>query len=275
MDKEEMTVKQTRGTVGERQMAFVNALKAVDSMKDEYLVYDHFITPVELHYYGYSGKDIDYRIQCGYHKTALEPYINECGWDNINTTIVADGLTRKEAELLEDQLIREGWKRGDCINKQGSGGEWRDNHKEYEKTKSHQCYMNKQDYYKELHKKYYDEHKEELRGKHKEYYNKTKDIKSKYSKQRNSTPEGKIYYRVSSFNRDHPDRKIETALEAKQKYLETGYIPDYVKNDDIECNYEAYYISALRDIAETVLDMRFDENNEVIVEPNEEYDEER
>ena len=52
MDKEEMTVKQTRGTVGERQMAFVNALKAVDSMKDEYLVYDHFITPVELHYYG-------------------------------------------------------------------------------------------------------------------------------------------------------------------------------------------------------------------------------
>ena len=135
--------------------------------------------------------------------------------------------------------------------------------------------MNKQDYYKELHKKYYDEHKEELRGKHKEYYNKTKDIKSKYSKQRNSTPEGKIYYRVSSFNRDHPDRKIETALEAKQKYLETGYIPDYVKNDDIECNYEAYYISALRDIAETVLDMRFDENNEVIVEPNEEYDEER
>lgn len=30
----EMTVKQTRGTVGERQMAFVNALKAVDYEKE-------------------------------------------------------------------------------------------------------------------------------------------------------------------------------------------------------------------------------------------------
>jgi hypothetical protein len=31
---------------------------------------------------------------------------------------------------------------------------------------------------------------------------------------------------------------------------------------------EQAYQKALRDIAETVLDMRFDENNEVIVEPN-------
>lgn len=35
MDKEEITVKQTRGTVGERQMAFVNALKALDDEKME------------------------------------------------------------------------------------------------------------------------------------------------------------------------------------------------------------------------------------------------
>lgn len=35
MDKEEMTVKQTRGTVGERQMAFVNALKELDDEKME------------------------------------------------------------------------------------------------------------------------------------------------------------------------------------------------------------------------------------------------
>lgn len=33
---------------------------------------------------------------------------------------------------------------------------------------------------------------------------------------------------------------------------------------------EQAYLSALRDIAETVLDVEFDENNDVIVEPNEE-----
>lgn len=35
MDEKEMTVKQTRGTVGERQIAFVNALKALDDEKME------------------------------------------------------------------------------------------------------------------------------------------------------------------------------------------------------------------------------------------------
>lgn len=40
---------------------------------------------------------------------------------------------------------------------------------------------------------------------------------------------------------------------------------------DKEYEFEQMYQKALRDIAETVLDMRFDENNEPIVEPNEEY----
>ena len=40
-------------------------------------------------------------------------------------------------------------------------------------------------------------------------------------------------------------------------------------------DYEKEYMQALRDIAETVLGVEFDENNEPIVEPNEEYDEER
>lgn len=40
MDKEEITVKQTRGTVGERQMAFVNALKALDEDKELRPIYE-------------------------------------------------------------------------------------------------------------------------------------------------------------------------------------------------------------------------------------------
>lgn len=40
-------------------------------------------------------------------------------------------------------------------------------------------------------------------------------------------------------------------------------------------DYEKEYQQALRDIAETVLGVEFDENNEPIVSPNEEYDEER
>lgn len=59
-------------------------------------------------------------------------------------------------------------------------------------------------------------------------------VNRKAEAKRNATPERKIYKRVSSFNRRHPDLAIETPLEAKTKYLETGYIPTYIKHDDLE-----------------------------------------
>lgn len=261
----------------ERQLAFVEALKAVDSIKDEYnnLVYDHYVIPVGLHYYGITN-DLQHRKRGSYKNNSLEPYLNQYGWDNISTTIVADGLTRKDAELLEDKLIREGWERGDCINKQGSGGEYRDNKSEYLKQYRKEHLKERLEYERSQRQK----HKEKRNLYNREWYQDHKEEKKEYNQQYNkkllSTPEGKIYNRVNAFNHRNPDKIKETALEAKQKYLETGYIPYYVKNDDIECNYEAYYISALRDIAETVLDMEFDdENNEPIVSQNEEYDEER
>ena len=137
----------------------------------------------------------------GYEDTELQVYIEKHGWDNIKHIVFKDGLTPKQAEQLEDLLIAQATIDGWCINKQRSGGEARDNPKEY-------------------HKQYYKEHKEE---KHKYY--------QEYVKQQRSTPEGKIYKRVGNYNRYHTP--IETPLEAKQKYLETGYIPSYIKNNDL------------------------------------------
>lgn len=188
------------------------------------LVYDRFIIPVELHYYGITD-DLKRRGK-NYKDTSLQQYIDEYGWDNINTTIVAEGLTRKEAEQLEDQLIREGWEKGYCVNWQGSGGEWRDNPSEYGKKQ----YQHNREEKLEYRRQYYKEHKEE---KHK-YYQDNIQHKKDYDKQRCSTPDGKIYYRVKSFNRRHPDSKTETPKEARQKYLETGYIPSYIKNNDLK-----------------------------------------
>lgn len=100
------------------------------------------------------------------------------------------------------------------------------------------------DHNKEYCKKYKEEHREEL----KEYRQRPevkererlyqqqperKKYKSDWEKEFSKTPEGKIYKRVSKFNLRHPDKKIETPLEAKTKYLEWGYIPDYIKNDDL------------------------------------------
>lgn len=43
-------------------------------------------------------------------------------------------------------------------------------------------------------------------------------------------PENQVYIKVKNFNRLHPDKVVETPLEAKQKYIATGYVPTYVKN---------------------------------------------
>lgn len=192
--------------------------------KRDNLVYDRFIVPVKLHYYGYTD-DVKKRKKQGYKTTALQLYIDIYGWENITTTIVAEGLTKKEAELLENKLIIEGWERGDCINKQGSGGYQRDNPKEYRQ----QWYKDHREEKLKYQKQYREEHIDKIKEYHKEHREKRKQ----YDKQRRSTPEGKIYKRVEGFNYRHPDKIIETPLEAKQKYLQRGYIPDYIKNDDL------------------------------------------
>lgn len=50
---------------------------------------------------------------------------------------------------------------------------------------------------------------------------------------KSSSPEQKIYNRVGTFNYLHPDKMIETPLEARRKYFATGYIPNYIKNNDL------------------------------------------
>ena len=152
--------------------------------------YGHIVVPEKLIYIGSSDEP-----ECckrwnpsGYRKTELYPYIEKCGWDNIKHIVFKDGLTPKQAEQLEDLLITQAKIDGWCINKRGSGGEARDNLKNYQ---------------------------------------------IEVNKKRLSTPEGKIYNRVHRYNEYHPDRKIETPLEAKNKYLEYGYIPSYIKNDDL------------------------------------------
>lgn len=235
------------------------------------IVYDRLVVPVGLHYYGITV-NLESRKQ--YKTTSLQQYINEYGWDNINTIIVAEGLTRKEAELLEDRLIKEGWERGDCINKQGSGGESRDNpveyhHKQYQdnieevkkrhsrynqehkddlkeyhkqyrqdhKEEINQYYQDHKEEIKEYRKQYYDEHRDEILENRKQYYQEHKEGKKQYNKlynkQRLSTPAGKIYNRVNNYNKYHPDRMIITAMEAKDMYELTGYIPNFIKNNDL------------------------------------------
>lgn len=163
------------------------------------------ITPDGMFYIGCSGRKecCDRWNPSGYKNKTIYSYIEKYGWDNIRKVVLCDCLTEYQAKQLEDLLIQEARKGGWCINKNRSGLIEKENRKGY--MKNFNC-LYKIDHCKEI---------------------------RLYNKQRNSSIEGKIYNRVCNFNRDHPNLKTETPLEAKQKYLEWGYIPSYIKSDDL------------------------------------------
>lgn len=179
------------------------------------------ITPDGMFYIGCSGRKYccERWVVSRYITTSLKPYIEKYGWENIRKVVLCDGLTEMQARQLEDLLIQEATNSGFCINKERSGGEWGSNRKKKEK---------------EHNKKYYADHLEYFKTHNEEYYKEHKEERCNYAKQRRSTIEGKIYTRVHNYNRYHTP--IETPQEAKQKYLEWGYIPDYIKNDDLTTN---------------------------------------
>lgn len=163
--------------------------------------YGHIVIPVKLIYIGSSDQPkCHYRWNPGGYKgTELYPYIEQYGWNNIKHIVFKDGLTPKQAEQLEGLLIAQATIDGWCINKYKSG-------------------INARDSIKEYHKQYYKQHKKQF---------------DKRNKKRLSTSEGIIYNRVSAYNQYHQDSKIITPSEAKEMYILTGYIPNFIKNDDL------------------------------------------
>ena len=190
-------------------------------------------TPDGMYYVGYSGgedgnKQPNERWQpYQYQHTTLLPYIENGEWANIQHLVIKDGLTEDEAKHWENRLICIYRSIGRCLNKQRSGGITKQDN--YKKT----YYQEHRNELLEKTKKYQEEHKDERKQYKQKYYQEHQEELKTVFKKRNQTPEGKIYNRVTNYNRLHPNQIKETPLEAKQKYLEYGYILDYIKNNDI------------------------------------------
>lgn len=196
-----------------------------------YWVYTH-TTPDGMQYVGMSKRQPYQRWKSSSYKTtSLSKYIEQYVWENIEHKVLIDNLTKSQAEKIEDWFITKITADGYCINKKRSGGYARDNQKEYNKFLLKKWYKTKRDEIREQNNAYNEEHREERLEYQKTYREAHREQKKDYYKQRRSTPEGKIYYRVAAYNQTHTP--IETPLEAKKKYLDWGYIPSYIKNDDL------------------------------------------
>lgn len=178
-----------------------------------YSVYVHKVETDNgpMYYAGVSG-NINKRWKPSHYKQGLfGRYVKKYGWDNIEHIVAADGLTYSKSRQVEDNLILFYSSIGKCLNSQRSGLV----------KASDRC-------------AYYRRYNSES-GRMRKYYRKpgVRDRRLQYEREKLTTPEGRIYNRVASWNRRHPERVTETPMEAKRKYLETGYIPAYIKNDDL------------------------------------------
>lgn len=129
-----------------------------------YYVYVH-ITPDKMCYFGMSKQQPSNRWRIKYYKaTSLEPYIDQCGWDNIEHMVIQDSLTHHQAEVIEQWFIDKAKSDGFCINRLRSGGITRDKKKynrQYYKIHCEEIKEHQRIYSQTLNKEHIREYKRE------------------------------------------------------------------------------------------------------------------
>ena len=200
-------------------------------MENNYSVYQH-VTPDGMHYYG-ATNNIKRRWEGNgrlYKTTALQPYIEKYGWNNIQHIILFENQSKEDALKIEDSLIISGWEKGNCINQQRSGniskeeGYYREYRREYreENREKYNEYQREyqREYHREYHREYREQNKDEFRKYQREYRRKNKDKINEYYRQR--------YQENLSKNREKNRIKQQKYYQRKKEekqFRELGYVP--------------------------------------------------
>ena len=137
-------------------------------MENNYSVYQH-VTPDGMYYFG-ATSNIKRRWRNNgveYKRTALQPYIEKYGWDNIKHIVLFKDQTRENALFIENFLIETAREDGVCINKQRSG-----------------LVSKEEDYNKNQYKQYYEQNRDKELERRKQRYQKNRDKELEQSRQR-------------------------------------------------------------------------------------------
>ena len=196
-------------------------------MKKLYIVYVH-ITPDGMHYYGVTNNP-KHRWQGNgrlYKTTALQPYIEKFGWDNIQHIILFENQSKEDALSIEDSLIISGWEKGNCINQRRSGnvskeeGYYREHQREYREENREKYNEYHREYHREYYRQYREQNKDKSRKYQREYHRKNKDKINEYYRQR--------YQENLSENREKnriKQKKYYQRKKEEKQFRELGYVP--------------------------------------------------
>ena len=150
-------------------------------MDNNYSVYQH-VTPDGKYYFG-ATENVERRWSnngAEYKRTALQPYIEKFGWDNIKHIVLFKDQTKENALWIEDFLIETAREDGVCINKQRSGLITKEDgyKQQYYQQNRDEILEQKQEYYKhnkDKRKKYLEENREKILEQSRQYYQKNRD----------------------------------------------------------------------------------------------------
>ena len=133
-------------------------------MNKKYVVYEH-VTPDGMYYFGQT-QNVEKRWRCNgvlYKGTALQPYIEKYGWENIQHIVLFRDQTKEDALFIENFLIGTAREDGVCINKQRSG------------------LVSKEEGYKQ---QYYQQNREKELQRSREYHQKNREKRLEQRRQR-------------------------------------------------------------------------------------------
>ena len=154
-------------------------------MENNYSVYQH-VTPDGMYYFG-ATQNVERRWSnngAEYKRTALQPYIEKFGWDNIKHIVLFKDQTRENALWIENFLIETAREDGVCINKQRSGLVSKDEgyKQEYYQQNKQQIREYQQEYCKknrdeilEQKRDYYQQNRDEILEQKRDYYQQKRD----------------------------------------------------------------------------------------------------
>ena len=169
-------------------------------MKNNYSVYQH-VTPDGMYYFGQT-QNVERRWRNNgveYKRTALQPYIEKFGWDNIQHIILFENQTKENALWIENFLIETAQEDGVCINKQRSG-----------------LVSKEEGYQQQISKQYYETNKEQIREQQKQYYEQNKDKKREYDRQRYQKNREKLLEQQRQYRKR---KKLEKQLKEVETTL--------------------------------------------------------
>ena len=189
-------------------------------MKNNYSVYQH-VTPDGMYYFG-ATQNVERRWEGNgrlYKRTALQPYIEKFGWENIQHIVLFENQSKENALWIEDFLITTAQEDGVCINKQRSGlvskeeGYQQQISKQYYQKNKEQILEQRREYREQNRdkiKQYYETNKEHIREKQQQYYEQNKD---KWKEYRERNKDKMREYQRQYRKRKKLEKQLKEAVE--------------------------------------------------------------